>query len=183
MRKKIIQVDHSKMKSGRLPAKHDPRTFKLKSYLHGKHLPVTAEEWNWGGKVKPDKWGMMRNNVLEICTCAAAGHFIMIWTSNTGKLIEPRDIAIVETYSAITGFDLKTGKNDTGAYLIDVLKYWRKYYIGGHRIFAFAEIDLKNAELLKQAIFLFGGCYVGLSLPKSAQKQLVWSVHGQVIVY
>ncbi|HLX90975.1 MAG TPA: hypothetical protein VKR32_04800 [Puia sp.] len=176
MSKKISRVDHSKMKSGRLPVKHDPRTFKLSTYLRGKHLTDTPTEWNWGGKVKSNKWGMMRNNVLDICTCAAAGHFIMLWTSNTGKLIEPRVISIIETYSAITGFDSKTGKNDTGAYLIDVLKYWRKYFIGGHRIFAFAQLENKNRELLKQAIYLFGGCYAGLALPTSAKTQLIWSV-------
>jgi hypothetical protein len=181
MKRQPKKVDHSKMKSGKLPPKKDARTFKLSSYLKGKELPPVPEKCNWGTKIKPTKWGMMHNKDIEICTCAAAGHFIMAWTSNTGKVIEPNDISIIEAYSAITGFDPKTRKNDIGAYLMEVLKYWRKYYIGGHRIYAFAKLRLKNVLQLKQSVYLFGGAYVGLRLPKSAQRQHIWKVPPQGI--
>jgi len=176
MEKQTKKVDHSKMKLGKHPPKHDPRTFQLSAYLRHEELPPVPDEWNWGHKIEPDKWGMMCNRKIENCTCAAAGHFIMTWTSNTGKLFKPSDKAILKTYCTLTGYDPKTGKNDTGAYSIDVLKYWRKNDIEGHKIFAFASVDKKNHREVKQTIYLFGGCYVGLGLPKSSVKQHVWSV-------
>jgi hypothetical protein len=174
--KNIEEVDHSKMKLGKLPPKHDPRTFKLSEYLRKKKLPEIPDEWNWGHKIDSDKWGMMHNHKIDICTCAAAGHFVMAWTSNTGKLIKPRDKEVLKAYSAVTGYDPKTGKNDTGAYSLDVLKYWRKNYIDKHKIFAFAALKLKNRLQLKQTTFLFGGCYAGFGLPLSAMKQNIWAV-------
>ncbi len=176
MRKQAQQVDHSKMKLGKLPAKKDSRTFKLSTYLRQEHLPKIPAEWNWGHKIKPDKWGMMGNKKIDNCTCAAAGHLIMTWTSNTGKLIKPKDKAILKAYSDITGYNPKTGKNDTGACLIDVLKYWRKNNISMHRIFAFAELEQKNHQHVRQSTYLFGGCFVGLRLPLSAKKQETWTL-------
>ena len=176
MAEKQKAVDHSKMKLGKHPPKKDSRTFHLSSYLHNEKIPPLPHECNWGNKVHPDKWGVMRNLKLENCTCAAAGHFIMAWTSNTGKLFKPTDKAIVETYSAVTGYDPKTGKNDTGAYAMDVLKYWRKKHIAGHSIFAFAKADHKDHHQLRQSVFLFGGCFAGLGLPKSSVKQPIWDL-------
>ncbi len=170
------EVDHSKMKLGKHAPKQDARTFQLSAYLQHDELPATPDDWNWGHKVGADKWGMMCNRKVENCTCAAAGHFIMTWTSNTGKLFKPSDKAILKTYSALTGYDPKTGANNTGACAIDVLKHWRKNDIEGHKIFAFAEVDHRKHQLVKQTVFLFGGCYVGLGLPKSSVKQTVWDV-------
>src|SRR5258708_771924 len=116
METKAKRVDHSKMKLGKRPPRKDDRTFRLNAYLRHEKLPPVPDECNWGDKIEPDKWGMMRNMHIENCTCAAAGHFIMSWTSNTGKLFKPRDKAIIETYIALTGYDPETDKNDTGAY-------------------------------------------------------------------
>ncbi len=179
MEKKPKPVDHSKMKLGKHPPKKDERTFRLDAYLLLDKLPPLPEEWNWGHKIPPDKWGVMRNRKLENCTCAAAGHLIMTWTSNTGKLFKPSDKAIVQTYSAITGYDPKTGENNTGAYALDVLKHWRKNDIEGHKIFAFAAVDHKKHDEVKQSVYLFGGCFAGLGLPKSSLKQEIWDVPKQ----
>lgn len=176
MKKTIKRVDHSKMKLGRQPAKQDVRTFKLSAYLPARLKHQLPEKWNWGEKVAPNRWGTMYNEKIENCTCAAAGHFVMTWTSNTGRMIRPKNEVILETYRALTGYNPKTGKNDTGACLIDVLKYWRKYYIDGHKIFAYALVDHKSPKQIKQTVYLFGGCYAGLRLPESAKKQHVWKV-------
>jgi hypothetical protein len=170
------RVDHSKMKLGKLPPKHDERTFRLSTYLRREHLSPIPRWLNWGRKIEPGKWGMMKNKHIHNCTCAAAGHFIMTWTSNTGKLCRPKDSSILQVYSALTGYDPETGMNDTGTYSIDVLKHWRKNDIDGHKIFAFASVDPLDHRELKETIYLFGGCYAGLGLPMSSIKQPVWEV-------
>jgi hypothetical protein len=165
---------HARVKLGKLPPKHDARTLQFANYIDGDKLPILPAKYDWSSKVK--KWGMMKNDTLGDCTCAAAGHLIMEWTADNNVPVVPADAAIVKAYSAITGYDPKTGKNDNGAVETDVLNFWRKSGIAGHKIFAYAGLEPKNHNHVQEAVYLFGGCYIGLSLPLSAQTQKVWSV-------
>ena len=159
-----------KLKSGMLPAIHDTRTFRASGYLMKKKIPSLPEEFNWGWKIKDDKWGWLGNKRANNCTCVAAGHFIMTWTSNTGKLSRPKASEIVDSYCALTNYDRITDENDTGVECLKVLKHWRKTGIAGHQITAFAKLKNKNHSQLKKVIYLFGGCYTGLKLPRTAQQ-------------
>ena len=42
----------------------------------------------------------------------------------------------------------------------------------GHKLTAFASVQPKNTQEIKQAINLFGGVYIGVSLPLTAQAQV-----------
>ena len=119
---------------------------------------------------------MMANDRLGDCTCAAAGHMIECWTANASKEKVPTDASIIAAYSAITGYDPHTGENDNGAVELDVLNYWRKRGIAGSQISAYAAVKPGNHDHVRQSVFLFGGCYIGLSLPISAQTQKIWNV-------
>ena len=88
----------------------------------------------------------------------------------------PRPAQVLGAYSAITGYDPATGDNDTGAVETDVLNYWRKTGVAGHKILAYAALEPGNTQHVRDAIDLFGGAYIGLALPISAQRQAVWSV-------
>jgi len=131
------------------------------------------------GKIKA--WGMMENDQIGDCTCAAAGHLIMEWTANSGKkMVTPTDKQIVAAYSAITGYNPSTGANDNGAAEIDVLNYWRQSGIAGHKIGAYAALEPSNHNHVMDSVYLFEGCYIGVQLPISAQAQVQnhqpWSV-------
>jgi len=91
-------------------------------------------------------------------------------------LVTPTDTQIVQAYSAITGYNPKTGANDNGAVETDVLNYWRKTGIANHKITAYAGLEPGNHNHVQEAVYLFGGCYIGLALPISAQSQTIWSV-------
>jgi hypothetical protein len=119
---------------------------------------------------------MMLNDRLGDCTCAAAGHMILEWTTNAGDPFVPRDQQIVAAYSAIAGYDPATGANDNGAVVLDVLNYWRKQGIADHKITAFVGLELKNHNDLRDATYLFENTYLGVLLPRTAQGQKVWSV-------
>lgn len=86
------------------------------------------------------------------------------------------DTDIVKAYSAVSGYNPSTGLNDNGAACLDVLNYWRNTGIAGHKIAAYAKIDVKNIPHIQAAIYLFGGIYTGFSLPLSAQNQAIWDV-------
>jgi len=171
MTPKKIKPPASKVKSGRLPYVHDSRTFHLSDYLSQEPSLKIPAAFNWAKKIPQNKWSSFGNLKINNCTCAAAGHFIMSWTANIGRLHKPTTKAIIEAYKGITGFNPETDGIGKPVEALKALKYWRKHGIGGRKIISFAKLDFKNREELKEAIYLYGGCYVGLNLPKSAEKQ------------
>jgi len=172
------RVDPRKLKLGKSAARHDPRTLLLAAYVTPS-LPNPPASFDLTSKVK--SWGMMDNDQIGDCTCAAAGHMIMEWTANAGKkMVTPTDKQIVSAYSAITGYNPTTGANDNGAVEIDVLNFWRQSGIAGHKIGAYMALEPANHIHIMDSVFLFEGCYIGLQLPTSAQAQVQnhqpWSV-------
>jgi hypothetical protein len=79
-------------------------------------------------------------------------------------------------YSALTGFDPTDPNTYNGTVMLDALNYWRRTGIAGHQIMAYAACEPGNIEHIKDSIHLFAAAYVGMSLPRSAQGQRVWSV-------
>lgn len=172
------RVDPKKLKLGKAAARHDPRTLLLASYV-STGLPVPPQDFDLTTKIKA--WGMMDNDQIGDCTCAAAGHLIMEWTANAGKkMVTPTDKQVVAAYSAITGYNPATGANDNGANEIDVLNYWRQSGIASHKIGAYVALEPSNHQHVMDSVYVFGGCYIGLQLPTSAQSQTQnhqpWSV-------
>lgn len=161
----------------------DPRTLRLATYLTPAALPKVPASKSWSGKVHA--WPMFANDRLGDCTCAGAAHLIQCWSANVKSLkgdgIEDADV--IGWYSKVTGFDPATGAKDDGAYLLDVLNAWRHgdfhismQYMRADTVEAFAKVDTQRADLVKAAIYLFGGIYTGIALPKSAQRQKRWDV-------
>src|SRR5579863_10126474 len=82
LRNDPTRVDPKKLKLGKQRARHDPRTLLLASYVTPA-LPVPPTQLDLASKI--NSWGMMENDQLGDCTCAAAGHLIMEWTANAAK--------------------------------------------------------------------------------------------------
>jgi hypothetical protein len=178
LRNDPTRIDPKKLKLGKQVARHDPRTLLLASYVTPA-LPSPPPQHDLTSKI--NSWGMMENDQLGDCTCAAAGHLIMEWTANAGKkTVTPTDKQIVAAYSAITGYNPATGANDNGAVEIDVLNYWRQSGIAGHKIGAYVALEPSNHIHIMDSVYIFEGCYIGLQLPVSAQAQVQnhqpWSV-------
>ena len=171
------RVDPMKLKLGKQPARHDPRNLMMASYIKPE-LPAPPKSCDLSKKVKT--WGMMKNDDLQDCTCAAAGHLIMMWTANVGKEIIPTDDQIVAAYAAVTGYNPQTNSGDNGAVEVDVLNYWRQTGVADHKIGAYMALEPANHTHIMDSVNIFQGCYIGLLLPKTAQAQLQnkqpWSV-------
>ncbi|MHB2025390.1 MAG: hypothetical protein ACYCPQ_01935 [Elusimicrobiota bacterium] len=161
------------MKLGKKPAAHDPRTLILGKYL-SPQLPVAPSQADFSAKIK--NWGMMLNDAIGDCTIAAAGHQIQQWTANAGKEQTPSNQAILSAYEAVSGYNPNDPNSDVGAVVLDVLNYWRKIGVAGHKIGAFVSVEVANPDHIRQAVWIFGGAYLGLQMPISAQKQNVWAV-------
>jgi hypothetical protein len=179
LRSDPTRIDPRKLKLGKQAARHDPRTLLLASYITPA-LPTPPASVDLTTKVGAS-WGMMDNDQIGDCTCAAAGHLLMEWTASAGKkMFTPSDKQIVAAYSAITGYNPTTGANDNGANEVDVLNYWRQTGIAAHKIGAYVALEPGNHTHIMDSVYIFEGCYIGLALPTSAQAQVQnhqpWSV-------
>jgi hypothetical protein len=166
-------ADHSAMKLGKLEPRFDARTLKLARYLAPELSPPPAtRDWTRGIV----DFGKMANDRLGDCTIAAIGHAVQVFTANTGSELTVPDSLIVSAYQNWCGYDPGDSYTDRGGVEIDVLNHWRKEGLAGHALLAFAGADPQNVEHIKQAVNLFGGVYIGLALPQSAQRQDFWQV-------
>lgn len=167
-------IDHSMMKLGKKAARHDKRTLRLADYVVSGLKPHARIDWG----AKLTNLGMMLNDTYGCCTCTTAGHTIQAWTANNGSQIIVPDSAILKAYEDVGGYVLGDPSTDNGAVELDLLNYWRKTGIGGHKLFAFVGLEPRNKLHVELAVDLFGSAYLGVALPISAQKQRVWSVTG-----
>jgi hypothetical protein len=163
-------ANRAMMKLGRRYVKFDGRTLMLARYTKALPAPPVAVDWTRGITA----WGMMLNDTLGDCTIAGCGHAVQVWTANTGPVATIPDPDILAAYETIDGYDPTDPSTDQGGVELDVLNAWRKAPIGGHGLAAFADPPASNLEEVRQAINLFGGVYIGLSLPVEAQAQDVW---------
>lgn len=149
----------------------DPRTLLFADYSNRKKLlpqaPASVRH-TFGITFR-----MFVNDRIGDCTIAAPANFDI--AVSRGKVVLT-DEQVIAAYSAVTGYNPKTGANDNGAYLLDVCNYWRSKGIGGRKILAFTSVNPQKWEQLRLANWLFGGVYIGLDLPVSAQRQATWDV-------
>jgi hypothetical protein len=166
-------ADHSKMKLGRKAIKTDTRTLMLGKYLTSKlPPPPPAADWTKG----VTSWGMMLNDNLGDCTIAGVGHAIQVWSAETGSMATVPDPTIQSYYEKWDGYVAGDPSTDHGGVELDVLTDWRQQGFDGHQLLAFADAKATNLVEIRQSIALFGGVYIGLALPITAQTQDVWDV-------
>lgn len=168
---------HKGMRLGKLAPKVDHRTLKLASYIDESKLPVIPPKVLWGNKVRV--WPMFLNDKIGDCTIAGAAHMVETWDINVGKGFVMTEADVLGAYSYVSGFNNLTGANDNGAVELDVLNFWRKVGIGGHHINAYTAVNMKSERDARLAIWMFGGLYIGLDLPITAQDQTIWDVPSQ----
>ena len=189
------EIASTKIRSGRNPYHHDERTLKLRDILNklDKEKDIPAQ-YDWGRRIKPDhSWGDYGNLKLNNCTFVTAAYLIMIWKSyKAEKIYRPAVKTIIEDYSKLIKDNRKGGKSlkailDEGGKSLEairVLSHWRKHGIDGHKIIAFAKLTFNNKKVqkeeLKRVIYLYGGCFIGLNIPRSVENQWqhskIWSI-------
>jgi len=166
-------ADHTKMRLGRKAIKTDSRTLRLARYFTpALPPPPPATDWTKG----ITSWGMMLNDTLGDCTIAGAAHATQVWTANTGDMVTVPDATIENYYEQWDGYVPGDAGTDNGGVELDVLNDWKKQGFAGNVLLAFADPKPANLDEIRQSITLFGGVYIGLALPITAQTQDVWDV-------
>lgn len=179
-------MDSSAMKLGW--NKDTPRMMasmpQLGSYIIDKEFDAMMEKIPTSNKwstpvIKAGGYGMHLNDKYGDCTIATVANEIQTKSANAGShmLVVPDDL-VKKQY-----FDL-TGGHDSGLYMDQVARAGMKpgYFMSDDRysdkLLAWARFNPGNDNLIKFAIYYFGGVRCGISLPETAhyqiQKGLPW---------
>lgn len=139
--------------------------------------PVAARGWEYA--VKPEEWGMLGNDDYGDCAFAGAIHLIQAQTANAGAPLHGTTDQALTAYTAVTGFNPDDATTDQGADLLSVLQWWKTTGFEvtdasgkavNHKILGWASLDVSSIPQIRYASDLFGGIYIGLNLPESAQQ-------------
>ncbi|MGH7038477.1 MAG: hypothetical protein ACREFK_12660 [Stellaceae bacterium] len=176
------------LKLGRTHRTYDPRIPHLSALLAGQVLPPPPPQADWS-KGMPTELGMMRNDTLGDCTCAAVYHALQLWTFDTGGQMDTEpDNDVVKLYILACGYNPRLPGEGPGGNEQHVLKYLLRNGApvgpeGGnrHRIAAFIEVDPRNTDDVKRTINDCGVAYIGFNVPQNIVPQgapppAVWSV-------
>jgi hypothetical protein len=145
---------------GRKALKTDSRTLRLAKYM--KTLAPAPPAVNWAKGIT--NFGMMLNDNLGCCTIAGVGHAIQIWTANASSEQTIPDSIIQNYYSTWDGYVPGDPSTDNGGVELDVLSDWKAHGFSGHLLTAYADPAVSSLAEVKQAINLFLGLYIGLSV-------------------
>jgi hypothetical protein len=162
-------------KLGRLPATRPGALSDLSTYASGK-LPTPPRTV----EVPKAAYPIDGNDQYGDCTMAGVAHLISGWDAELHENDPiPSEEAVITEY-----FDL-TGGEDTGLNEAEVLKTWMTHGLFGEKIAAYAPVNPKHLLELHQAVAFYGGCYLGIECPASAQEQFAagepWTYEGSEI--
>jgi hypothetical protein len=155
------------VKLGKNAARHDPRTFYYAKYRTGQ--AAAPAEAHWGHGIS---FAMLENDKYGDCVEAGYAHQVQIWGARAGNPFTPTDDEVISAYTAITGFNPDDPSTDKGTDMLTACNYWRSAGLGGQEITAYAKVSPQDKEQVSEAIAWYGGAYVGVQLPKSAQSQV-----------
>lgn len=158
-------------RGGKLPAQPARVQLRLDDYVTSELAPPPVAV-DWQQPVDATGWPMYMNDRYGICTFAEIGHHIELITGNaSGKAVEVTDNDVLKGYETVGHFVPGDESTDNGCYIADVMAYWQKTGVGGHKILAYASINPANTTLVQQVIALFGGVSVGLSVSQANEDQ------------
>jgi hypothetical protein len=173
---------------GRLPRTFDPRVPHMSALTAGQTLapPPPSVDYTTG---MPPNLGIMLNNTLGDCTCAAFYHALQVWTFNANPPMQTQpDGDVEQLYIQACGYNPKTPGEGPGGNEQKVLTYLLKDGAPSgpngqsrQKLAAFVEVDPRNTDDLKRAIDHCGVAYIGFNVPQflmppNAPPPSVWDV-------
>lgn len=169
---------------GRKPRARSPLIAHMSALTAGRFLPPPPPAVDWLGGL-PDDLGMMLNDSLGDCTCAAVYHAIQVWTANAGLVMQTEpDIDVLTLYERACGYNPADPSTDQGGDEQHVLRYWLRQGApmtgnGVNKLAAFVEIDPRITDDVKRAIAACGLVYIGFNVPAylmASEPPAVWDV-------
>jgi hypothetical protein len=126
----------------------------------------------------PADLGMMLNDTLGCCTCAAMYHAIQVWTFACTAVAETNpDADVLAVYEAFCGYNPANPTTDQGGIEQTVLADWMNLGIpvgtaGDKNVLsAWIEVDPRNIDDIKRVIDACGVAYIGFNVPSNIMPQ------------
>ncbi|HLH13725.1 MAG TPA: hypothetical protein VKV16_02970 [Solirubrobacteraceae bacterium] len=146
---------------GRQPAMRPAALSDLAVYATEKLPPPPAKS-----AVPNTPYPIDGNDKYGDCTMAGVAHLIAAWNVDFDqRQAVPDEDEVVKEYFTLTD------KKDTGLVEANVLKRWHTDGLFGEKIAGYAPVNAKDTLEIHQAIAFYGGCYLGIECPRSAQEQ------------
>ena len=155
-----------------------PRRLLARQHLESLPPPAPTRDWIAAATAQAPggDLGMMLNDQLGDCTCAALGHAVQIWTANTGAMVTPSDSAILKAYETVDGYVPGDPSTDQGGVETEVLGAWQRGLGGLNKLDGWIPVNPQNLDHVRKAIERYGIVYAGVALPKTIDSQDVWTV-------
>lgn len=129
-------------------------------------LPAPPAQAHYGGLVGSRNYPMDGNDQYGDCTLAAVAHMLQTFNAEVrGKDTIPTSAEVVAEYFKLTGGP------DSGLVEVDVLNTWKNSGLFGHKIAGYAPVPTNDLTQLHQAVAFYGGAYLGVQVPQSAEQQ------------
>lgn len=159
---------------GRLPRAHNPRIPKLQDLLASSALPPAPAAIDYTVGL-PAGLGMMLNDTLNDCSCAAFYHARQVWNFNaTGDLLDIPDAQVRLLYQQACGYDpAQPGPGPGGCcqlvltHLLQEGAPCGRKVVEHEKIVAFVEVDPCDLAAIRHIIADCGVCYIGIRVPHS----------------
>ncbi len=160
---------------GRLPRTFDSRIPHLSALSMSAKAPApipVSHDWAAG---MPADLLMLMNDSLGDCTCAAVLHALQVWTHTTATMQVVTDTEALWMYENWAGYVPGDPSTDQGANEQTILTDWLKNGVlltGGKKnhISAFIEVDPRNLNDVRRAIYESGLVYIGFEVPQSLEN-------------
>jgi hypothetical protein len=160
---------HKFFKLGKAAAKADDRNLMFAAVL--KPAAVLPPSYDFDLEHSGIPTPMFANDTHGDCVIAGRAHQTLRFEN-----IEQGSTLMITDNDVLKEYLKETGGADSGLVVLSSLKLWRSlgWEVGKHKykIQAFAQINFKSPEEVRQAIFADVGIGMGVQLPNSAKAQI-----------
>ena len=161
---------HKIFKLGKAPAKKDSRNLKFATLLRAT-APTLPSSYDFDTTHSGIPTPMFGNDVHGDCVIAGRAHQTLRFED-----IEQGSVLMITEKEVLKEYFKETGGPDNGLVVLDSLNEWRHkgWKVGKHnyKIQAFAEVDFRKNDEVRQAVFADVGVGLGIQLPNSAKAQI-----------
>ena len=157
-------------KYGRQDRTFNPKIMHMSALMCGTSTRSVPNNVDWTKGIT--NFGMMLNDQLGCCTCAAMYHARQIWTANVLTEQTEPDNMVLKLYEESCGYiqgDPSTDRGGIEQYVLSYILNTGMPLPDGSRekILGFIEVDPRNINDIKTVINEFGVAYIGFQVPLS----------------
>jgi len=161
---------HPIYKLGKASAKKDARNLLFAAVLRAAP-PKLPPSYDFDTTHPGIPTPMFANDVHGCCVIAGRAHQTLRFED-----IEQGSVLMISDNDVLKEYFKETGGPDSGLVVLDSLNEWRHqgWKVGKrtYEIQAFAQVNFKNKDEVRQAIYADVGLGFGVQLPKDAQRQI-----------